>query len=72
MKFKLLVTNTNHYACYRPFSPSLFLSIDVSTSSGTVTRPSGVFTGSTLTGSHLIGTYANIVMHMVSFAGKSI
>ena len=53
-------TRMHTFQCYSdglPFSPSLFLSIDLITSSGTVTRPSGVLIGSTLTGSQLIGTY---------------
>ena len=40
-----------------PFSPILFLSMEWRTSSGTVTLPSAVFTGFTLTGSHVMGAW---------------
>ena len=40
-----------------PFSPILFFCMEWMTSSGTVTCPSGVLTGATLTQSHATGTY---------------
>ena len=40
-----------------PFNPILFLCIEWMTSSGTVTCPSGVLTGATLTLSHATGTW---------------